>query len=126
MSACVDDLLTASATVQKSIENITALMLHSKDKIMPFQFLTALPQMISRITHPGQRVRDTLVRILARVVRAHSQQALWPIVGSLLSKRKDRIELTEHILARAEVSSDDPSWVLTTGIARPVRDRAPH
>ncbi|KLT45487.1 hypothetical protein CC85DRAFT_290333 [Cutaneotrichosporon oleaginosum] len=95
-----------NSTVQRNVEVITHLMIQSKDKIMPFQFLTAFPQMISRITHPSSKVRDTMVKILSRVVRAHSQQALWPIVGSLLSKRKDRIELTEAILRRAEGSHD--------------------
>lgn len=106
-------LLTISAQVVKNVESITNLMVLAKDKIMPFQFLTAFPQMISRITHPTKRVRETLVRILSRVVRAHSQQALWPIVGSLLSKRKDRIGLTETILRRAEVSCDDTNVTLT-------------
>ncbi|BEJ16287.1 hypothetical protein CspHIS471_0508920 [Cutaneotrichosporon sp. HIS471] len=95
-----------NTTVQKNVDIITNLMVHSEDKIMPFQFLTAFPQMISRITHPSQRVRETLVMILSRVVRAHSQQTLWQIVGSLLSKRKDRIELMESILSRAATSHD--------------------
>ncbi|GMK55487.1 hypothetical protein CspeluHIS016_0205430 [Cutaneotrichosporon spelunceum] len=95
-----------NSMVQRNVETITNLMARSKDVIMPFQFLTAFPQMISRITHPNQRVRDTLVKILSRVVRAHSQQTLWQIVGSLLSKRKDRIELMESILNLASGPQD--------------------
>lgn len=77
----------------------------SKGKIMPYQFLTAFPQMISRITHPSRAVQDVLVRIVYRVVREYPLQALWPIVGAMLSRRKERREITDLILQKAIVSA---------------------
>lgn len=97
---------------------MTKLMSQTRDKIMAYQFLTAFPQMISRIQHPSQSVQDVLVGIVARVIRAHPLQSLWPIVGAMLSRRKERQALTEKILLRAQVSSAKAGLQLTTGEGR--------
>jgi len=90
--------------VAHNFQLITKLMDRSRGKIMTYQFLTAFPQIVSRITHQNSDVREVLIKIVYRVVRDYPAQALWPIVGAMLSKRKDRQEVTDTILKRAVVS----------------------
>lgn len=93
-----------SGTVSHNFQLITKLVDKSRGKIMTYQFLTAFPQIVSRITHQNPEVRDVLTRIVYRVVRDYPAQALWPIVGAMQSKRKDRQAVTEIILGKAKVS----------------------
>ncbi|WVQ68017.1 uncharacterized protein L199_006223 [Kwoniella botswanensis] len=53
-------------------------------------FLTAFPQIISRIVHPSKKVAGILKKIMAAVIVRYPQQALWPTVGAMQSKRAER------------------------------------
>jgi serine/threonine-protein kinase ATR len=88
---------------KKYLGKITDLMERSR-KVQTYQFLTALPQIVSRITHSNPKVREALVRIVYRVVRDYPAQTLWLMVGPMLSKRKDRQSVAETILKKAVVS----------------------
>ncbi|KAL7422782.1 hypothetical protein Q5752_002077 [Cryptotrichosporon argae] len=86
----------------RSLEAITKLIQSSRGKIATYQFLTAFPQMVSRICHPNTNVQDALIRVMARVLREYPQQALWPLVGVMQSKRGDRQDACSRVLTRAK------------------------
>ncbi|WRT68452.1 uncharacterized protein IL334_005428 [Kwoniella shivajii] len=54
------------------------------------KFLTAFPQIISRIVHPNPEVAFVLKKIMAAVIIRYPQHALWPTVGAMQSKRPER------------------------------------
>lgn len=75
----------------------------SRGKIMSYQFLTAFPQMVSRITHANKDVQEALVRLIYRVIREYPAQSLWPAVGAMQSKVKARRDIMDQALRKAVV-----------------------
>lgn len=75
----------------------------SRGKIMTYQFLTAFPQMISRITHSNKDVQEALIKLVYRVIRDYPLQALWPTIGAIHSKKQDRREVADTILRKSVV-----------------------
>ncbi|KAK4688808.1 hypothetical protein P7C73_g1302, partial [Tremellales sp. Uapishka_1] len=65
------------------------------------QFLTAFPQIVSRIVHKDQDISQVLIKIMARVIRSYPQQALWPMVGVMQSNRPERKSTCEKVMAKA-------------------------
>jgi serine/threonine-protein kinase ATR len=60
------------------------------DRIPPYIFYNALPQMISRITHPNPKVYDVLSTIIQKIVSAHPSQALWFLLAVCKASVPDR------------------------------------
>lgn len=91
----------------------------SRGKIMTYQFLTAFPQMISRITHTNKEVQEVLVKLVYRVIRDYPLQALWPTIGAVHSNKKDRRELADAILRKSVVSrsGNETDYRSTTTLA---------
>ena len=61
------------------------------DRLPAYVFYTAFAQIVARICHPNDTVYNSLVDIVAKVVTAHAQQALWTllaIVGSPTGKER--------------------------------------
>ncbi|KAL5628224.1 hypothetical protein BROUX41_002972 [Berkeleyomyces rouxiae] len=56
-------------------------------RLPAYIFYTALPQMVARITHKNADAVKLLVNIIAKVVAAYPQQALWGIFPLLLTPR---------------------------------------
>lgn len=75
--------------------------------VPPYQFLTALPQLVSRICHPNQSVYDTLERIILSVLLAYPQQALWQLIAAYKSKNKVRSSRCQAIFMKAKVSCNN-------------------
>ncbi|EDN95718.1 hypothetical protein SS1G_11597 [Sclerotinia sclerotiorum 1980 UF-70] len=50
-------------------------------KMPAYIFYTALPQIVSRITHPHKEVNQFLQLIMLKVVSAHPQQSLWSLLA---------------------------------------------
>ena len=75
----------------------------ARKELPTYQFLTAFPQVISRIGHPKKEVQALLRKIIALVIIDHPQQALWPIVGVMQSNRPDRKMACEMVVQRAKV-----------------------
>jgi serine/threonine-protein kinase ATR len=59
-------------------------------KLPAYMFYTALPQIVSRITHPNQEVFKLLQTIIYKVVVAHPQQALWSLLAVCTSNQQER------------------------------------
>nr|XP_019011517.1 uncharacterized protein I206_03617 [Kwoniella pini CBS 10737]OCF50298.1 hypothetical protein I206_03617 [Kwoniella pini CBS 10737] len=69
-----------------------------RKELPTYQFLTAFPQIISRIVHPDQRSALILKKIMAYVIYKYPQQALWPTVGAMQSKRAERKQACQESL----------------------------
>ncbi|QSZ36964.1 hypothetical protein DSL72_009056, partial [Monilinia vaccinii-corymbosi] len=59
-------------------------------KMPAYIFYTALPQIVSRITHPHREVNQFLQMIMVKVVSAHPQQSLWSLLAVSTSTQCDR------------------------------------
>ncbi|THY55817.1 hypothetical protein D6C98_04012 [Aureobasidium pullulans] len=60
------------------------------DRIPPYIFYNALPQMISRITHPNPKVYEILQMIISKIVSSHPSQALWFLLAVCKASVPDR------------------------------------
>ncbi|KAL8671782.1 MAG: hypothetical protein Q9168_003729 [Polycauliona sp. 1 TL-2023] len=60
------------------------------DRLPGFVFYTAFSQIVARIVHPNPAVYPLLIDIVAKVVTAHPQQALWTLLAVVKSSSKDR------------------------------------
>ncbi len=61
------------ADITKGIES-------GQERIPAYKFLTAFPQLISRICHPHAEIAALLRRIISKVLVAHPQQCMWMMV----------------------------------------------
>ncbi|SMR49430.1 unnamed protein product [Zymoseptoria tritici ST99CH_3D1] len=85
------------------------------ERVPPYVFYHALPQLISRITHPHPEVWKQLRNILARIAAAHPSQALWSMLPVVKATDKMRVERGTEVLnilrdPKSKLKSD------TTGI----------
>ncbi|RPA97874.1 hypothetical protein L873DRAFT_1828879 [Choiromyces venosus 120613-1] len=70
-------------------------LLHSSikrysERLPSWVFFTALPQILSRITHPQETVWDLLQNIIVKVVAGNPQQALWALPAVCRSTNRER------------------------------------
>lgn len=79
-----------------SVHNRFSKYIH---KIPAYQFYTALPQIVARITHPNPEIYRYLQQIIIKVVSAHPQQALWSLLALSTSNQADRRNRGSTILA---------------------------
>ena len=70
------------------------------DRVPPYVFFSAVPQMISRVTHPNPEVWKQLSNILMRIVSAHPSQALWSLLAVIKSSDKTRVDRGSDLLKR--------------------------
>ncbi|TGO14465.1 hypothetical protein BTUL_0052g00020 [Botrytis tulipae] len=69
-------------------------------KMPAYIFYTALPQIVSRITHPHKEVNYFLQVIMLKVVSAHPQQSLWSVLALSTSTQLDRRTKGMELLAK--------------------------
>ncbi|KAJ3214103.1 serine/threonine-protein kinase M1 [Dinochytrium kinnereticum] len=72
------------------------------DKIPSYQFLTALPQIISRLCHINRQVHAVLELIILRVLQSYPHQTLWHLVSVSKSRYKVRAARCNAILDKAK------------------------
>lgn len=65
------------------------------------QWLSALPQLISRINHENRRIRDLILLLCDRVVREFPDQAAWMLVSTNHSDDPERVKYCKALLDRA-------------------------
>lgn len=78
----------------------TMMVRYLESRIKPYIFYNALPQMISRISHPNPRVFEMMSLILSRIVISHPSQALWSLFAVIKSTKPDRARRGELILSK--------------------------
>lgn len=67
-----------------------------------YQWLTALPQLISRISHGNNGVLKVLVIVLVKILKAFPSQSLWAFIGASETMNRRREERIKGVLAKAE------------------------
>lgn len=73
-------------------------------KVPTYQFLTALPQILSRIAHPSKSVQDCQDAIILLVLRAYPQQSLWHLMAVAKSTARARKSRVHTIFAKLKSS----------------------
>ncbi|GAB1729612.1 hypothetical protein NU195Hw_Modified_171t1 [Hortaea werneckii] len=84
----------------KALNQVNKQLQKYFERIPPYVFYTALPQMISRITHPNPDVWRTLSGILFRIVAAHPSQALWGLLAVIRASDRTRADRGMEVLSR--------------------------
>ncbi|KAL8992285.1 MAG: hypothetical protein Q9169_007221 [Polycauliona sp. 2 TL-2023] len=79
------------------------------DRLPGFVFYTAFSQIVARIVHPNPAVFPLLIEIVAKVVLAHPQQALWTLLAVVKSSTKDRALRGKLCLDRINDHAKKPS-----------------
>lgn len=91
------------------------------ERIPPYIIYNALPQMISRISHPNNKVWEVLSMIITKVVSTHPSQALWSLLAVIKSSNPDRASRGASIINKlkdpnSRHKSDTPGIDLRTMI----------
>ncbi|GAA6007639.1 hypothetical protein JCM11491_003906 [Sporobolomyces phaffii] len=89
-----------------------------------YQWLTVLPQLVSRILHPNERVVNTLEIILLKVLRSYPHHGFWAMASGAKSmtnrrsKRNTRVfqKAKDAYLARHEPGSPNVSALIEEGL----------
>ncbi|GAA5955223.1 hypothetical protein JCM3765_003250 [Sporobolomyces pararoseus] len=89
-----------------------------------YQWLTVLPQLVSRILHPNERVVNTLEVILLKVLRSYPHHGFWAMASgaksmtSRRSKRNTRVfqKAKESYLAGHEADSPNVAALIDEGL----------
>ena len=83
------------------LTEITKMLASFLDTIPAYKFLTAFPQLISRICHPHPEVASMLRRIIAKVLIAYPQQSMWMMVSVMKSSYSVRAKRCKEIIDAA-------------------------
>ncbi|GAA47692.1 ataxia telangiectasia and Rad3 related protein [Clonorchis sinensis] len=73
----------------------TQIMLQNIQKIPPYQYYTALGQILSRICHEVPTIVTTLLDLVVRIFEAYPLQTIWflmPLNDSSVRQRRDRCQ----------------------------------
>ncbi|KAK5016229.1 serine/threonine-protein kinase M1, partial [Cryomyces antarcticus] len=80
------------------------------DRLPAYIFYTALPQIISRISHPNMKVYEVLSTIILKIVSTHPSQALWSLLAVVKSSSHERagrgLTLVNKLKASSFFTSD--------------------
>ena len=63
--------------MRQELAKINAAVSENCANLAPYQFLTAFSQLISRVCHSSSEVFGVLNTIVAKVLLAYPQQAMW-------------------------------------------------
>ncbi|KAF2167045.1 hypothetical protein M409DRAFT_66135 [Zasmidium cellare ATCC 36951] len=78
------------------------------ERVPAYVFYHALPQLISRITHPHPEVWKQLCNILTRIASSHPSQALWSLLAVVKARDKGRVERGTEILNKLKDPKNKP------------------
>ena len=87
------------------IKSVGKLMLELSAKLPAYQWLTALPQLTSRLCHKSNQVQSTLRKILVRILTTYTAHALWAILGVSKSSDPVRQEKARLVIQTAKRKS---------------------
>ncbi|KAF2761422.1 hypothetical protein EJ05DRAFT_449694 [Pseudovirgaria hyperparasitica] len=86
------------------IKNLTyvhkQLQKYAVERIPPYVFYTAFPQIITRISHPNVKVWEVLQDIILRIASAHPQQTLWALLAVVKSTAVERASRGQQVLSK--------------------------
>ena len=82
--------LTSRDQRQKVLDLIHRQVKKYSDRLPAYPFYTALPQFVTRISHPHPEVWKLLQSILTKILSDHPQQAIWSIMAVVKSSDPER------------------------------------
>ncbi|ORX89906.1 hypothetical protein K493DRAFT_288711 [Basidiobolus meristosporus CBS 931.73] len=91
------------------------------ERLPAYQFLTAFPQIISRICHRNKNVFEVLELIIMNVLTAYPQQALWSVMSVSRSTYKIRANRCNAILAKVKSNPKESPKVLDTLVPQAIK-----
>jgi serine/threonine-protein kinase ATR len=90
-----DERFTKFAVIHKFVRRLN-------EKLPKYQFLTAIPQLISRISHKNVSVKVLLETMIVGVISVYPQQTLWHITAVAKSTLTSRSMRIQSILAKVK------------------------
>ncbi|CAK3819966.1 kinase rad3 [Lecanosticta acicola] len=92
----------------KSLQQCNKQLQKYFDRVPPYVFYHALPQLISRVTHPHPDIWKQLSNILTRIGASHPSQALWSIFPMTKAEDPVRVERGVEILSKIKDPKNKP------------------
>ena len=88
---------------QKVFSTVMDQLRKYSDRLPAYVFYTAFAQIVARICHPNERIQNSLVDIVAKVVVAHPQQAMWTLLALTKSrKQEDRAQRGREVWTKVQ------------------------
>ncbi|XP_013417435.1 serine/threonine-protein kinase ATR-like isoform X2 [Lingula anatina] len=87
---------------RNNLQNLNKSISFYREKLAPYQLLTAFPQLISRICHGNDGVFSELQEMMAHLVVHFPQQVMWMMMAVSKSSYQVRARRCQSILARAK------------------------
>ncbi|XP_030212900.1 serine/threonine-protein kinase ATR [Gadus morhua] len=87
--------------MRQELAKINAAVSENCANLAPYQFLTAFSQLISRVCHSSSEVFGVLNTIVAKVLLAYPQQAMWLMTAVSKSSYPTRMNRCDEILKTA-------------------------
>ncbi|XP_056112994.1 serine/threonine-protein kinase ATR isoform X2 [Rhinichthys klamathensis goyatoka] len=87
--------------MRAELTKINSVISEHTSNLLPYQFLTAFSQLISRICHSNNEVFAVLMEIVAKVFLAYPQQAMWMMTAVSKSSYPTRMNRCKEILKKA-------------------------
>jgi serine/threonine-protein kinase ATR len=88
----------------ETLSKLNSTMKRIISRLPPYQFLTALPQLTSRLCHPNDATYSIMTDVFLRLLSHHPQQTLWMMMAAHKSTDDVRKRRCELILNKASTS----------------------
>ncbi|GKY98658.1 hypothetical protein MPSEU_000822200 [Mayamaea pseudoterrestris] len=99
-----DDGQSDSKTLLMAQEEMNAFIAREYKMIPPRAFYTAIPQLVSQVTHDCKDTEKLVRVVLCRILSKHPEQAMWHLGWLRQSQLEDRKKIGEEIFQQAEQS----------------------
>lgn len=90
---------------QKALQSVNKQFQKYYERIPPYVFYGALPQLLSRISHPHPDVWNQLALCLIRIISTHPSQAMWYLLPVLKATERTRSDRGMEILHKLKNDS---------------------
>ena len=84
------------AQLNSILNKLNQTVSNALQRIPTYAFLTVYPQLVSRICHPEERIFETLLNIIMKVLILYPAQAIWMLIAvknSSVELRKNRCKI---------------------------------
>lgn len=104
---------------KKIVADVMAYVKKYVDRLQPATLYTILPQLVARITHSNQQVCEILQAMIAKVIKAYPQQAMWTLMAVTKSADKTRAQRGMNIITKiVELQKKDSRSSITASELR--------
>jgi serine/threonine-protein kinase ATR len=102
--------------IKEKMDQVNVYIRKCLKSLPTFQFLSAISQLTSRISHPNQTVQIILDQILGSVLVQYPQQTLWHIIPVLKSSDQLRKSRASSVISKAKAASNRSNPELSSRI----------